>query len=83
MPSGIAYVRVTRDYEHASECWDGDTVWWDWMGLIPFMGRQHAWSQSAVKYVYGLTYIEGANIAVRRRTNDVKNTGVIVIEFNK
>jgi hypothetical protein len=26
MPSGIAYVRVTRDYEHASECWDGDTV---------------------------------------------------------
>lgn len=22
MPSGIAYVRITRDYEHASECWD-------------------------------------------------------------
>jgi hypothetical protein len=23
MPSGIAYVRTTRDYGHASECWDG------------------------------------------------------------
>jgi hypothetical protein len=23
MPSGIAYVRTTRDYGHPSECWDG------------------------------------------------------------
>jgi hypothetical protein len=23
MPSGIAYVRTTRDYDHSSECWDG------------------------------------------------------------
>ena len=26
MPSGIAYVRITRDYGHASECWDGGIV---------------------------------------------------------
>lgn len=26
MPSGIAYVRFTRDYGHASECWDGGIV---------------------------------------------------------
>jgi hypothetical protein len=27
MPSGIAYVRIIRDYGHASECWDGGIVW--------------------------------------------------------
>jgi hypothetical protein len=26
MPSGIAYVRFTRDYGHAGECWDGGIV---------------------------------------------------------
>jgi hypothetical protein len=26
MPSGIAYVRTTRDYGHASECWDGAII---------------------------------------------------------
>ncbi|XP_021914186.1 peroxiredoxin-6-like isoform X3 [Zootermopsis nevadensis] len=26
MPSGIAYVRKTRDYGHASECWDGSII---------------------------------------------------------
>jgi peroxidase len=26
MPSGIAYVRIIRDYGHASECWDGGIV---------------------------------------------------------
>jgi hypothetical protein len=33
--------------------------------------------------MYGVTYTEGANIAVPRKINYVKNTGVIVIEFNK
>jgi hypothetical protein len=37
MPSGIAYVRTTRDYGHASECWDGAIIWWRacfrWTGL--------------------------------------------------
>lgn len=26
MPSGIAYVRKTRDYGQASECWDGSII---------------------------------------------------------
>ena len=26
MPSGIAYVRKTRDYGNTAECWDGTTI---------------------------------------------------------
>jgi hypothetical protein len=67
MPSGMAYVRITRDYGHASECWDGGIMWRTDATYGPTTSLKSNCGEN-----YGLTYRELDGVAVPRRTKCVK-----------